>query len=260
MMEGKAALITGSTSGLGKAIAQSLTATGCHVMLNGFGDPGEIEALRKGLENEHNVRVLYSPADMARPDEIEQMAGEALEAFGTVDVLVNNAGIQHVASVEEFPREKWDAIIAINLSSAFHTIRTLLPAMKTKGWGRIVNIASAHGLAASAYKSAYVSAKHGMVGLTKVVALETARQGITCNAICPGYVLTPLVEAQIEDQAKVHGIDRESVVRDVLLLKQPTKEFVKMEDVASLVLYLCSDAAAAITGASLSIDGGWMAE
>jgi 3-hydroxybutyrate dehydrogenase len=229
------------------------------VLLNGFGDAAEIERLRAGLAKEHGVKVLYHGADMTRPAEITAMVKEAEKGFGRVDVLVNNAGIQHVAPVDEFPPEKWDAIIAVNLTSVFHATRAALPGMKKAKWGRVINIASAHGLVASPYKSAYVAAKHGVVGFTKTLALEVAEQGITSNAICPGFVRTPLVDKQIDDQARVHGIPKENVIRDVILAPQPTKQFVKIEDVASLALYLASDAAAQINGTSLSIDGGWTA-
>ncbi len=260
MLNGKSAVITGSTSGIGLGIARAFAAQGCNIMLNGFGEVAEIEKLRAGLAAENKVSVQYSSADMARPAEIAAMIDEARRRFGAVDVLVNNAGIQHVAPVDEFPVEKWDAILAINLSSAFHAIRNALPGMKRKGWGRIINVASAHGLVASPFKSAYIAAKHGLVGLTKTVALETAGKGITCNAICPGYVLTPLVEKQIGDQAKVHGIAREDVIRDVILERQPSKEFVKVEEVAALAVFLSDEYAASITGATLSIDGGWVAQ
>jgi len=260
MLKGKSAVITGSTSGIGLAIARALAAQGCNVMLNGFGDAQEIEAIRRDLERQHGVRAQYSGADMTRPDEIETMIEDTAAAFGGVDILVNNAGIQYVAPIEEFPIEKWDAIIAIDLSSAFHTTRLALPMMKAKRWGRIVNIASAHGLVASPYKSAYVAAKHGVVGLTKTIALEVAELGITCNAICPGYVQTPLVEGQIADTAKARGISREEVLRDVLLAAQPTKQFVQPEQVGALVVYLTGDAAAAITGSALTMDGGWTAQ
>ena len=227
--------------------------------MNGFGEPDEIEALRAGLEAEYGVRVGYSAADMSRPEHVSAMVDDAIATFGSVDILVNNAGIQHVAPVDEFPPEKWEAILAVNLSSAFYTIRAALPRMKAKGWGRIINIASAHGLVASPFKAAYVAAKHGLLGLTKVVALETAEQRITSNAICPGYVLTPLVEKQIDAQAKVHGIAPEAVIRDIILAPQPTKRFVAVEEVAALVIFLASDAAASITGTALSMDGGWTA-
>jgi 3-hydroxybutyrate dehydrogenase len=260
MLKGKSAIVTGSTSGIGLGIAQALAGHGANVMLNGFGHAEEIKSIRSRLEREHSVSVVYSGADMLRPAQIHTMVAEAAQIFGAVDIVVNNAGIQHVAPVDEFPPEKWDAILAINLSSAFHTIRAALPGMKARGWGRIVNIASAHGLVASPFKSAYVAAKHGLVGLTKTVALETAGKGVTCNAICPGYVRTPLVEKQIDDQAKIHSIPREEVIAKVILERQPSKAFVKTDEVAALTLFLCSDAAASITGASLSIDGGWTAQ
>ncbi|MDN5849075.1 MAG: 3-hydroxybutyrate dehydrogenase [Nitrococcus sp.] len=260
MLKGKSAVITGSTSGIGLAIARILASASCDIMLNGFGDAAEIEAVRRGIEQEHGVRARYSGADMTQPAQISAMIEDAADAFGGVDILVNNAGIQFVAPIDEFPIEKWDAIIAINLSSAFHTTRAALPKMKANGWGRIINIASAHALVASPYKSAYVAAKHGMVGLTKTIALEVAEAGITCNAICPGYVQTPLVEGQIADTAKARGISREAVLRDVLLAAQPTKQFVQPEQVGALVVYLASDAAAAITGSALPMDGGWTAQ
>jgi 3-hydroxybutyrate dehydrogenase len=259
MLRGKSAVVTGSTSGIGLGIARALAAQGANVMLNGFGDAEQIERLRAELAG-HGAKAMYSAADMSRPAEIEAMMAQAEKAFGAVDILVNNAGIQHVAAVDEFPLEKWDLILAINLSSAFHTTRMTLPGMKRRGWGRIVNIASAHGLVASPFKSAYIAAKHGLVGFTKTVALETAQQGITCNAICPGYVLTPLVEKQIGDQAKTHGIPREEVVDKVMLERQPSKAFVRIEEVAALAAFLCSDAAASITGTPVSIDGGWVAQ
>ncbi len=260
MLRGKSAIVTGSTSGIGLAIAHALAEAGCNVMLNGFGDTDAIEELRTAIETEHQVRALYSGADMTKPNEIAGLAEEATAAFGTLDILVNNAGIQHVAPIDEFPPEKWDAILAINLSSSFHTTRAVLPGMKANGWGRIINIASAHGLVASPYKAAYVAAKHGLVGLTKAVALEVAEQGITCNAICPGYVRTPLVNGQIEDTAKARGIDREAVIRDVILAAQPTKQFVESAQLGALAVFLSSDAAAAITGTALSVDGGWTAQ
>jgi len=260
MLKGKTALVTGSTSGIGLGIATRLAAEGANLVLNGFGNAGEIEALRAKLALQHKVEVTYDGADMTKPETIAAMLRKAIERFGAVDVLVNNAGIQHVAPVDEFPVDKWDAIIAINLSSAFHATRAALPAMKKRGWGRIVNIASAHALVASPFKSAYVAAKHGLAGFTKTVALEVAEQGITANAICPGYVLTPLVQKQIPDTAKARGISEEEVVRDVILAAQPTKQFVKVEEVAALAAFLCSDAAASITGAMLSVDGGWAAK
>jgi 3-hydroxybutyrate dehydrogenase len=260
MLAEKSALITGSTSGIGLAIARALAGAGCNITLNGFGNADEIESLRHRIEAEYSVRAQYSAADMTKPGEIKTMIKKALTAFGGVDILVNNAGIQHVAPIDEFPVEKWDAIIAIDLSSAFHTTHAALPAMKAKRWGRIINIASAHGLVASPFKSAYVAAKHGVVGLTKAIALEVAEQGITCNAICPGYVQTPLVEGQVEDTAKARGISREAVMRDVLLAAQPSKQFVQPEQVASFVVYLASDAATSITGSALTIDGGWTAQ
>jgi 3-hydroxybutyrate dehydrogenase len=258
-LTGKTALVTGSTSGIGRGIAQRLASGGADVVLNGLGERGEIEALRAGLEREHGVRAIYHPADMTRPAEIADMVATATKALGRVDILVNNAGIQHVAPVDEFPPEKWDAIIAINLSSAFHATRAALPGMKQAKWGRVINIASAHGLVASPFKSAYVAAKHGIVGFTRSLALEVAELGITANAICPGYVMTPIVEKQIDDQARVHGIPRENVVREVILAPQPTKQFVRIEDVAEFAAFLASAAAAQVNGAALPIDGGWTA-
>ena len=260
MLKGRSAVVTGSTSGIGMGIAAALAAQGANVMINGFGDANGIETFRLRLEREHGVKAVHSGADMQSPAQIHAMIAEAERIFGAVDILVNNAGIQHVAPVDEFPQDKWDAIIAINLSSAFHGIRAALPGMKRRGWGRIVNVASAHGLVASPFKSAYIAAKHGLVGLTKTVALETARQGITCNAVCPGYVLTPLVEKQIDDQAKVHSIPREEVIEKVILERQPSKDFVKIDEVAGLTVFLCTDAAASITGSPISIDGGWVAQ
>jgi len=258
-IKGKTALVTGSTSGIGLGIATAMAAEGANIVLNGFGDAKAIEATRAGLADKYGVAVRHSGADMTKPAEIAAMVAEAEAAFGAVDILVNNAGIQHVAPVEEFPPEKWDQIIAINLSSAFHTIHAALPAMKKKGWGRIINTASAHALVASPYKVAYVAAKHGIAGITKTVALETATHGITVNAICPGYVWTPLVEKQIPDTAKARGISEEAVKRDVILAAQPTKEFVTVDEVAALAVFLTGDAAKAITGAILPIDGGWTA-
>jgi 3-hydroxybutyrate dehydrogenase len=259
MLKGRTALVTGSTSGIGLGIAEALAKAGLNLILNGFGDKAEIEALRGRLADRYRVTVRYDGADMSRGDAIEAMLKSAIAEFGTVDVLVNNAGIQHVAPIDEFPVAKWDAILAINLSAAFHTTRLALPAMKQKGWGRIVNIASAHALVASPYKSAYVAAKHGIAGLTKTVALEVAEQGITVNAVCPGYVLTPLVEKQIPDTAKARGLTEEQVKRDVLLAAQPTKKFVTVEEVAALTLFLASPEAASITGAVIPIEGGWVA-
>ena len=260
MSKGRNAIITGSTSGIGLGIAESFAAAGMNVMLNGFGDAGEIEATRAGLADSHGVKVGYHGADMTKPEEIADMVAKTVADFGQVDVVVNNAGIQNVAPIEEFPAEKWDAIVAINLSSAFHTIRLTLADMKAREWGRIINIASAHGLVASPYKSAYVAAKHGILGLTKTVALEAAEHGVTVNAICPGYVLTPLVAAQIPDTAKARGISEEEVKRDVLLAAQPTKQFVTTEQLGGLAVFLCSDAAASITGTALPVDGGWTAQ
>jgi 3-hydroxybutyrate dehydrogenase len=258
-LAGKVSLVTGSTSGIGLGIARALAAAGSAVVLNGFGKPEDIAATQAELAVDFNVRVSYSAADMSKPDAIQGMIEDVLASAGRLDILVNNAGIQHVAPIQDFPLAKWDAILAINLSSAFHTTRAALPAMLANKWGRIINVASAHGLVASPFKSAYVAAKHGIVGLTKVTALETAEQGITCNAICPGYVYTPLVEAQIESQAKAHGIAREQVIRDVLLAQQPNKRFATVEEIGALTLFLASDAAASITGIALPVDGGWTA-
>ncbi len=260
MLKGKSALVTGSTSGIGLAVATALAARGANLMLNGFGDPAQIGALRGKLAKDHGVRVEYHGADMSRPEEIAAMMRSAEQAFGGVDILVNNAGIQFVSPVEEFPPEKWEAIIAINLVALFHTIRHAVPGMKRRQWGRIINIASAHALVASPFKSAYVAAKHGVAGLTKTIALETAIFGITCNAICPGYVLTPLVEKQIPDTAKARGLSEEQVVNDVLLAAQPTKRFVTAEQVAALACYLAGDDAAPVTGTLLPVDGGWTAQ
>ncbi|MFO1115072.1 MAG: 3-hydroxybutyrate dehydrogenase [Beijerinckiaceae bacterium] len=258
-LAGKTALVTGSTSGIGLGIAWSLASAGANIVLNGFGDADAIEKARGDIESQFSVQASYCAADISQGDEIQDMIEQTVGRFGSIDVLVNNAGIQHVAPLEAFPPEKWEAILAINLSSAFHTTRVALPHMRKNGWGRILNVASAHGLVGSPYKSAYVAAKHGIVGLTKVVALETAEAGITCNAICPGYVYTPLVEAQIESQAKAHGIAREKVVRDILLAQQPNKKFATVEEIGSLALFLASDGAASITGAALPVDGGWVA-
>jgi 3-hydroxybutyrate dehydrogenase len=259
MLTGKTAVITGSTSGIGLGIAESLAASGANIVLNGFGDPKTIEETRTKLARDRNVGVVYSAADMTKSAEIEAMMALAKKEFGRVDILVNNAGIQHVDPIEDFPTDKWDAIIAITLTAAFHATRLVVPSMKQENWGRIVNIASAHALVASPFKSAYVAAKHGLAGLTKTVALEVAEHGITVNAVCPGYVLTPLVEHQIPEQAKARGISEKEVIRDVLLAAQPTKRFITVPEVASLVNYLCSDDAKSITGAILPIDGGWTA-
>lgn len=259
MLKGRTAIVTGSTSGIGLAIAEALAAQGCAVVLNSFTDSAEDHDLADRLASAHAVKARYVQADMSKPDECAGLVEKAAAAFGRVDILVNNAGIQHVARIEEFPPDKWDAILAINLSSAFHTIRAAVPAMRSCRWGRIVNIASAHGLTASPFKSAYVAAKHGLVGLTKAVALELAEAGVTCNAICPGYVLTPLVENQIADQMKVHSMPREQVVREVMLERQPTRQFVRVGDVGAMTVFLCSDAGAQVTGTTLSIDGGWTA-
>ncbi len=254
------AVITGSTSGIGLGIAEAFAGAGMNVMMNGFGDADVIEETRADLEKRHaGVQVRYNGADMTKPDQIRDLIKETEEAFGQVDVLVNNAGIQFVSPVEDFPDAKWDAIIAINMSSAFHTVKAAFPGMKARGFGRIINVASAHGLVASPFKSAYVTAKHGVIGLTKTIALEGAEFGVTSNAICPGYVKTPLVEKQIPDTAKARGMTEEEVVKKVLLEAQPTKEFVTVEQVGALAVFLCSENAAQITGAAHQIDGGWVA-
>jgi 3-hydroxybutyrate dehydrogenase len=258
--EGKTAVVTGSTSGIGLAIAERLAADGARIVLNGFGDRNEIDRTRARIAAENAVDALYSDADLSKGEAAARMIEVAAEAFGGVDILINNAGIQHVAPIDEFPVEKWDAIIAINLSSAFHAIRAALPGMKSRGFGRIINVASAHGLVGSPFKSAYVAAKHGVLGLTKVVALETARSGITCNAICPGYVRTPLVDKQIDEQATAHNLPRDKVIADVLLKAQPNKRFAEAREVAALVAFLCTDDAASITGSALPVDGGWTAQ
>lgn len=259
-LAGKSAIVTGSTSGIGLGIARAFATAGVDVMLNGFGDGAEIEQTRRGLERDLGVRTAYSAADMSKPAAVAAMVEDARGAFGKVDVLVNNAGIQHVEAIETFPSEKWDAILAINLSAAFHAIRAVVPEMKARRWGRIINIASAHALVASPFKSAYVAAKHGILGLTKTVALETAEHGITANAICPGYVLTPLVERQIPETAKARMLTEEQVVKDVLLHAQPTHKFVTTDEIGGLAVFLCSAAAASITGAALPIEGGWTAQ
>ena len=256
----KTALVTGSTSGIGLAIARALARDGANVVLNGFGKPEEIERARAAIETEFGVKAHYSDADMTKPEAIAAMVREAEERFGSVDVLVNNAGIQYVSPIEEFPGEKWEQIIAINLSSAFYAMQAAIPGMKKREWGRIINTASAHSLVASPFKSAYVAAKHGIAGLTKTAALELATHKITVNCISPGYVWTPLVEAQIPDTMKARGLTKEQVIDDVLLKAQPTKEFVTVDQVAALAVFLCSDAASQITGANLSMDGGWTAQ
>ena len=255
MLSGKTAIITGSNSGIGLGVARELARAGVDVVLNSFTDRDEDHELAKGLGKEFGMKARYIKADMSKGDECRAL----IEQAGGCDILVNNAGIQHVAPIDEFPVEKWDAIIAINLTSAFHTTAAALPGMREKGWGRIINVASAHGLTASPFKSAYVSAKHGVVGLTKTVALEVAGKGITANAICPGYVLTPLVEAQIPDQMKTHNMDRETVIREVMLERQPSRQFAKVEEIGGTAVFLCSDAAAQITGTTISVDGGWTA-
>jgi len=260
MLKGKTALVTGSTSGIGLATARALAQDGANLMINGFGDKAAIEKERVALEKDFGIKALYSPADMSKPAEIAEMIRATEKEFGSLDVLVNNAGIQYVANVEDFPAEKWDAIIAINLSSAFHTTHAALPGMKQRKWGRIINIASAHGLVASGQKVAYVAAKHGIVGMTKVVAIETANDGITCNAICPGWVLTPLVQKQIEDRAKASGKSVREEEIALLAEKQPMHQFSKPESIGALTVFLSSDAAATITGSAYSIDGGWVAQ
>ena len=259
ILTGKTAVITGSTSGIGLAYARAMAKAGANIVLNGMGKPEDIEKERAGIEADFKVKAVHSPADMTKPEQIAQMIALAETTFGAVDVLVNNAGIQFVSPIEEFPIEKWDAIIAINLSSAFHGIRAAVPGMKKRGWGRIINTASAHSLVASPFKSAYVSAKHGIAGLTKTVALELATHKITCNCISPGYVWTPLVEKQIPDTMTARGMTREQVMNDVLLAGQPTKQFVTVEQVAAMALFLTRDEAANITGSNLSVDGGWTA-
>ncbi len=254
-LKGKRAIVTGSNSGIGLGVAQELARAGADVVINSFTDSPEDHALAARIAADHGVSARYIRADMSKGADCRAL----LEAAGGCDILVNNAGIQHVAPIEDFPVEKWDAILAINLSSAFHTTAAALPGMRARGWGRIVNIASAHGLTASPFKSAYIAAKHGIVGLSKTAALETAGQGITCNAICPGYVLTPLVEAQIPDQMKVHNMDRETVIRDVMLLRQPSRQFATTEQIGGTVVWLCSPYADQVTGTTISVDGGWTA-
>jgi 3-hydroxybutyrate dehydrogenase len=260
MLKGKTAIVTGSTSGIGLGIASAFADAGADVMLNGFGDADAIERLRADLAERHGVRVAYSPADMRKPAEIAGMVAETARQFGGVDILVNNAGIQHVAKIVNFSEERWDAVIAVNLSSSFHASKSALPHMLARQWGRIINIASAHGLVASGEKAAYVAAKHGLIGLTKVTAIENANNGITCNAICPGWVLTPLVQQQIEARAKAAGIPVQQAREDLLCEKQPMLEFTTPEKIAALAIFLCGEAASTITGTALSIDGGWVAQ
>lgn len=259
-LKGKNAIVTGSTSGIGLAIAHSLAAQGCNIMLNGFGDKSSIDAMIEQFQETYGVKTLYSPADMSKPADIRQMVADCQAKLGTVDILVNNAGIQFVAQIEDFPDDKWDAILAINLSSAFHSIKASISGMKANNFGRIVNISSAHGLVASVNKSAYVAAKHGIVGITKVVALEVAEIGITCNAICPGWVHTPLVQKQIEDNAKAANISIKQATENLLGAKQPNKKFVKPEDIAALVVFLCGENGNSMTGQIISADGGWTAQ
>ena len=259
-LAGKSAIVTGSTSGIGLGIARRLAAAGANVMVNGLGDQGQVDAAVQSVSDAGSGDVVFSPANMIQPAEIAAMVDEAVTSFGAIDILVNNAGIQFVSPIQDFPLEKWDDIIATNLSSSFHTIRAVTPHMQAAGWGRIINISSLHALVASPYKAAYVAAKHGIAGLTKVVALELAQQNITVNSVAPGYVETPLVTGQIADTARARGITEEEVVRDVMLAAQPTKKFVQIDEIAELVIFLCGDAAASITGAILPVDGGWSAQ
>jgi 3-hydroxybutyrate dehydrogenase len=259
MLQSKVALITGSTSGIGLGIAEAMAEQECRLVLNGFGEADEINAIRERLSGQYGVEVLHHPADVSMPEEIQAMIDFAHDAFGSIDILVNNAGVQHVAPIQDFATEQWDRIIAINLSSAFHTIKAALPGMKERGWGRIVNVASVHAMVASPYKSAYVAAKHGVVGLTKTVALEAAQEGVTCNAICPGYVLTPLVENQVADTARARGLTEKEVMEEVLLGAQPTKRFTEVKDIAAMAVFLCGPASANITGSMQVLDGGFTA-
>jgi 3-hydroxybutyrate dehydrogenase len=259
-LQGKTALVTGSTSGLGRGIAEALAAEGCHIMLSGFGDAAEIRKIEEELKSKHGIEAAYHGADLSRPAEIRALMAATLERFAAVDILVNNAGFQHVAPIDEFPEDKWDGLIAVNLSAAFHTTKAALPEMRRRKWGRIVNIASAHGLVGSPFKSAYVASKHGLVGLTRVTALETAREGITCNALCPGFVHTAVVDKQIEEQVRVTGVARDKIIEDVILAKHASRKFVGVEHVAAFVLFLCSEAGASVTGSALVMDGGWTAQ
>jgi 3-hydroxybutyrate dehydrogenase len=259
MVKKKNVVVTGSTSGIGLGIARAFARGGANVMINGLGDEAGIEKLRSSLAAATGARVLHHPADVSRPEEVAALITATEQVFGGVDILVNNAGIQYVSPIEDFPDDRWNAVQNIILHASFHAIKAALPGMKSRNWGRIINLVSAHGLVASPFKSAYVAAKHGQIGLTKSVALELAETGITCNAICPGYVLTPLVEAQIENQATAHDLPRDRVIRDIILSSQPSKRFVEIDDIAALALFLCTDAAKSITGASLPIDGGWTA-
>ncbi len=259
-LRGRVALVTGSTSGIGRGIAFALAAAGADIMLNGFGDAAEIEALRAGMATDHGVRVAHSVADVSKPEQIGAMVAETESAFGSLDILVNNAGVQFIANVEDFPAERWDTVIAVNLSGVFHGMKAAIPGMKRRGWGRIINIASAHGLVASAQKVAYVAAKHGVVGMTKVAAIELANHGVTVNAICPGWVLTPLVQKQLEDRARQEGTTVEQQKQRFLAEKQPMAQFSTPEQIGALAVFLCSEAARTITGAPLSIDGGWLAQ
>ena len=258
-LAGRSALVTGSTSGIGRAIAEAFAREGAHVMLNGFGDPAQVEALRAGIAGSHGVQAFYHGADMTKPAEIEAMVAETERKLGAVDILVNNAGVQHVSPIEDFPTDKWDWVIAINLSSIFHSTRAALPGMRSRNWGRIINVSSAHGLVASPNKSAYVAAKHGVLGFTKCAALEVAETAIRVNAICPGFVLTPLVQKQIEDRAREAGISEERATREIILAPQPTRQFVTVEQIAATAVFLAGDGAAQINGTSISVDGGWTA-
>ncbi len=260
MLKGKVALVTGSTSGIGLGIARALAGSGADLVLNGFGEAAEIEKLRRGLADEFKIKTIYAPADMSKPAEIYAMVKQALTELGRIDVLVNNAGIQHVAPIQDFPIDRWDAVIAVNLSASFHAIRAALPDMLKRNWGRVINIASAHGLVASVQKVAYIAAKHGLVGMTKVVALETAKTGVTCNAICPGWVLTPLVQKQVDARAAASHIPLDQAKLELLSEKQPSQEFVTPEQLGALALFLCSEGAAQMRGAALSVDGGWTAQ